>query len=144
MYIHLIFIYRHIQTFDSLDHFVLKNKIFKTPNLFTNCPPPLPLTCNMSRLLKFACRWILNFLKFSIKCLWIKCEQYYFTAIIYLSAWIRVDRPQFFILPKSFLASCVPDLKFDRLSSDIHNLATKLYPNRVVRIFLDWKFKKRI
>lgn len=71
MYIHLIFIhvYRHIQTFDSLDHFVLKNKIFKTPNLFTNCPP-LPLTCNMSRLLKFACRWILNFLKFSIKCLW--------------------------------------------------------------------------
>lgn len=117
MYIHLIFIYRHIQTFDSLDHFVLENKIFKTPNL-------------------------LNFFKFSIKCLWIKCEKYYFTAIIHLSACIQVHRPQFFILPKSFLASCVPDLKFDGLSSNIHNLAPKLYPNRVVRIFLDWKFKK--
>lgn len=90
---------------------------------------------------KYACRWILNFLK-NFHQMLVKCEQYYFTAIIHLSACIQVHRPQFFILPKSFLASCVPDLKFDRLSSDIHNLATKLYPNRVVRIFLDWKFKK--
>lgn len=59
-----------------------------------------------------------------------------------LHAYMQVHRPQFFILPKSFLASCVPDLKFDWLSSDIHNLAPKLDPNRVVRIFLDWKFKK--
>lgn len=38
MYIHLILIYRHIQIFNSPDHIVLKNKIFKTPNLFTNPP----------------------------------------------------------------------------------------------------------
>lgn len=67
MYIHLIFIYRHIQTFDSLDHFVLENKIFKTPNLFTNCPP---LTCNMSRLLSMLVDGFWIFLKIFIKCLW--------------------------------------------------------------------------
>lgn len=80
MYIHLILIYRHIQTFDSPDHFVLENKIFKTPNLFTNCPPPPHV---MVMFTKYACRWILNFLKFFHQML-VKCEQYYFTAIIHL------------------------------------------------------------
>lgn len=109
IYIHLILIYRHIQIFDSPDHIVLKNKIFKTPNLFTNCPPPPHV---MVMFTKYACRWILNFFK-NFHQMLVKCEQYYFTAIIHLSACIQVHRPQFFILPKSFLASCVPDLKFD-------------------------------
>ena len=46
-------------------------------------------------------------------------------------------------VPEALLSGSVPDLQFDRFATDVDHPGTKLYPDGVVRVLLNWRKEER-